>query len=531
MRRWNGWGDTSIHMEVPPAGKGLLAEWVGEAAPVADIALPQYLEKVPESRLPEHPLCSADKKNRLDHAHGQSLPDWVAMRQGLLSTFPDVVAHPGGAEEVEEVLSFAEKNEALVIPYGGGTSVVGHLSVPKSDRPVISLSLERLNRLLSLDSANNLATFEAGVVGPDIEAQLRGHGYTLGHFPQSFEYSSLGGWVVTRSSGQQSMHYGRMDNLFAGGEMLTPTGRLTMPPLPASAAGPDLRQVVLGSEGRMGVITKVVCRVSALPQKDEFFGMFFPSFSHGMEAVREMARARLPLSMIRLSNAAETATNMALAGHETQMNLLKKYLSIRGLDRNEACMCLVGVIGRRSLAAQGKNAVLAIAKKRRGVYVGKPMGAAWEKKRFLAPYLRNSLWDAGYAVDTLETCVTWDKVAPVMQSVERAISGAMAREGEKAHVFTHLSHVYASGSSVYTTFIWRLADSPQKTLERWRAMKEAASAAIVEAGGTISHQHGVGEDHKPYLPAEKGELGMKLIRSLVKTADPDGRMNPGKLLD
>jgi len=518
-------------MELPPAGKVMLRQFVGEGKPKPDFPLPKFLEKVPESRLPGHPLCSADAKDRLDHAHGQSFPDWVAMREGTLDSFPDLVAHPASAEEVEEVLEFAEKNQAVVIPYGGGTSVVGHLAVPKGDRPVISLSLDRLNRLLSMDRENSLATFEAGVIGPDIEAQLRGHGFTLGHYPQSFEYASLGGWVVTRSSGQQSMHYSRMDGLFAGGELITPRGRMFMPPFPGSAAGPDLRQLVCGSEGRLGLLTKVICRVSRIPEKDDFYGAFFPSFGHAVEAMREMACTKLPLSMIRLSNAVETMTNLTLSGHETQSALLRRYLGIRGLPEAESCMLLFGVIGESGYAGAGKSRALSIIRKHRGVFVGKTMGKTWEKKRFLVPYLRNTLWDEGYMVDTLETCITWDKVIPTMQAMERAVAGSLAKQQEKVHIFTHLSHVYPSGSSVYTSFVFRPADTPEGTLARWRALKSAASKAIVEAGGTISHQHGVGEDHKPYLPAEKGEVGMELMRQSFKWADPDGRMNPGKLLD
>ena len=531
MLRYNGWGDTSVSMDVARKGLEMLIEAVGPGTPAEDCPLGKILEKVGPSRLPEHRLLSQDPEDRYTHAHGQSLPDWIAMRGGTLENFPDAVAYPTTPREVEDVLEFAQENDCLVIPYGGGTSVVGHLTVPKSDRPVLSLSLERMGRLMDLDRYSSLATFEAGVRGVDLEAQLRALGYTLGHYPQSFEYSTLGGWVVTRSSGQQSMHFGRIDQLFLGGDMITPQGSMKLLPVPASGAGPDLRQVVLGSEGRMGVLTNATVKVQPLPEEDQVFGIVFPSWNHGMDAVRALASASLPLSMIRLSSPKETKTNLALSGHETQSAMLNRYLSLRGVSPDRACMALVGIIGNKKVARAGKSEAWRIIKRNRGVIIGKTMGDSWEKKRFLIPYLRNTLWEKGYVVDTLETAITWDKVTSLVQSIDKVLAQAMGGFGEKIHIFTHLSHVYPTGSSIYTSFVFRPGETPEKTYARFLALKTAASREIVKAGGTISHQHGVGTDHKPYLPAEKTALGMDMLRDIVKRCDPDQRMNPGKLLD
>ena len=242
MQRWNGWGEESITMPIPTAGLNILENRIGPGRRIPDYPLEQLLARIPSSRIPRHPLISTDPKLRLEHAHGQSLPEWIALRYGTLERFPDGVARPGSVDAVEEILKFAAEHDVLVIPYGGGTSVVGHLEVPQGARMVLSLTLERLNRLVHLDSENRLATFEAGVRGPQLEQQLNARGFTLGHYPQSFEYSTLGGWVVTRSSGQQSRHFGRIEQLFAGGEVVTPSGILKLPPFPASAAGPDLRR-------------------------------------------------------------------------------------------------------------------------------------------------------------------------------------------------------------------------------------------------------------------------------------------------
>lgn len=532
MKRWNGWGETGTEMHLPAGAQKLLAERIGPAQAVESVPRQKLIANVPPARVDEsHELISTDAGQRLDFAHGQSLPDWVAMRFGTLERFPDAVACPASDSQLEDVLDFADRHQLAVIACGGATSVVGHLQVPEGPAPVLTVCMQRLNRLIDFDPDSRLAGFGAGVRGPDLEAALRADGYTLGHYPQSFEYSTLGGWVATRSSGQQSLYYGRIEDLFAGGRVIAPCGKIEFPPFPASAAGPDLRQVFLGSEGRLGILSRAWVRVRRRPEADEIYGVFFPGWDAARSAVREIAATDLPLSMLRLSNPAETETNLLLAGRENQIALLKKYLRLRGLRDPAWCMLLAGLTGSRKHVAFAKKIAKRIIRKHGGVAVGKPMGEAWKKNRFLAPYLRNTLWDRGYAVDTLETAVTWERVDSAMEAVEAAIAGAAAEKKEKVHVFSHLSHVYRTGSSIYTTYLFRVGQNAAQVLELWQAMKKAASLAIVSEGGTISHQHGVGMDHKAYLPAEKGDCGMGMIRSLGAHADPHRRMNPGKLFD
>jgi alkyldihydroxyacetonephosphate synthase len=530
MQRWNGWGDENIKMDLPPLALGILQDLIGNGQVRPDYPLAKFIDQMPQPRLTPHPLISFDARLRLDHAHGHSLPDWIGLRGGTLQQFPDGVARPVNGAEVRELLKFCTTQDVIVIPYGGGTSVVGHLSVPQTERPVLSLSLERLNRLVALETDNRLAVFEAGIRGPQLEDQLNSKGFTLGHYPQSFEYSSLGGWVVTRSSGQQSRHYGRIEDLFAGGEVLTPRGSMNLPPFPASAAGPDLRQVVLGSEGKMGVLTKVIVRISPLPERDNIYGVFFPSWEDGRKALQRIAGTDIPFSMMRLSNPLETTTNLALAGNEGQISLLKGYLSLRGIADQKFCMCLIGFTGSPRITAAARGAAISIIRHHKGVWVGRSVGRAWKKNRFRSAYLRNTLWDRGYAVDTLETALTWNKVTPAMQSIEESIHEALRANNQRGHVFSHLSHIYPSGSSIYTTFIFRLSESPGQTLETWQGIKHAASRAVVAAGGTISHQHGVGRDHRQYLSFEKGVLGISTLREVFNHVDPDQRMNPDKLL-
>lgn len=529
MRRWNGWGDDTHDYPLPESAAARLEAWVGAGQRPSDATLDDVLQTVPPSRLRPYLLVNDMADARVRHARGQSFPDWVALRYGRILTFPDGVALPTTDDDVRDLLRYARQTGARLIPYGGGTSVVGHINPEPGDAPTLTVNLQRMKQLLALDETSHLATFAAGVQGPDLEAQLRAHGYTLGHFPQSFELSTLGGWVATRSSGQQSLGYGRIEALFAGGVLESPAGTWTLPPHPASAAGPDLRQLVLGSEGRMGIITAATVRISPLPEREDFHAVFFPDFAGGQTAARQILQARIPLSMLRLSTAVETTTTLALAGRERLIGALEGLLALRGVGEGK-CMLLFGVTGSQALTKMARAATLDVTGRHGGVHVGRAFGKQWHKGRFHTPYLRNALWERGYGVDTLETAVTWDKVPQTLANIETALRQALAKWDEKVHVFTHLSHMYTDGASIYTTYLFRLAATADETLRRWQQMKDAASRVIVQQGGTISHQHGVGTDHAPYLAAEKGELGMAALRGVFREFDPEGLMNPGKLV-
>ncbi|AET67194.1 FAD/FMN-dependent dehydrogenase [Desulfosporosinus orientis DSM 765] len=528
MRRWNGWGDDTVDFEVPQAASKYLAKLIGPAAPPNIISLEEMMAMVPASRLPMHPLLNTDPEERIRHCFGQSMSDWIYFRGGLVPIFPDGVAFPESDKDVREILGFAKEIAARVIPYGGGTSVVGHLTVPKGEQSVITVDMRRMNKLLELDKQGCLATFQAGVRGPDLEAALRAEGFTLGHYPQSFELSTLGGWVVTRSAGHFSMGYGRIERLFVGGEMETPVGTVKIPAFPASAAGPDLRELIMGSEGRLGIVTKCTVKVTALPEAEIFSAAFFPGREESVTAARALAQAGIPLSMIRLSLPEETSTTLSLKDG-WQMDLLYRWLAWHGI-KEQRTMLLYGAAGTRKKVNWALRRVKEIIKKHHGVYVGTSVGKHWYKSRFKLPYIRNNLWDLGYAVDTLETAVPWNQVPVTRKAIEEGLRNALIGVNEKVHVFTHLSHVYPHGTSLYITYIFRLADSPSETMLRWQTLKKAASEAIVRTGATITHQHGVGIDHQPYLAAEKGALGMEMISSLCHTLDPEGMMNPGKLV-
>jgi alkyldihydroxyacetonephosphate synthase len=529
MKRWNGWGDDSIELVVQDDALQFLAQRIGAGTPTPDATMVQACVGIPTSRLPAHPLVDTKPETRLRNSLGHSLPDWLKMRSGQVGPVSDGVAYPESAEQVRDLLQYAKACGASVIPVGGATSVVGHLTALGGTQPVLSINLTHLSALINLDREAQLATFGAGVLGPDLEAQLRAHGYTLGHFPQSFEYYTLGGWVVTRSSGQQSLRYGRIEQLFAGGSVETPVGTLNVATFPASAAGTDLREMVLGSEGRMGVLTEATVRITPLPEREEFHTIFFPNWEMAQVAVRSIVQAKLPLSMLRLSNAVETLTTLTMAGHKKLIGLLESYLSLRGC-KAQKCLLMIGASGHADTVAHALKSAKRIARRHQGVAIGQAMGKKWKENRFRNVYLRNALWAKGYAIDTVETACDWSRVTPMVGALEGAATHALAQDGERVHTYTHLSHLYAQGASVYTTFVYRLSGDYATDLARWRTMKAAVCEAIVANGGTISHQHGVGTDHAPYLAAEKGTAGIAAMRSLFQHFDPEGMMNPGKLL-
>lgn len=534
--RWNGWGDTRHEFPLPEHGIRFLQERVGAPTVPADISRETALSKISAPKLPDSELWSTDPGLRLDRAFGQSFPDWITMRLGFHAAAqtenflaPDAVATPTSREAIQAILKLANQKGMAVIPYAGGTSVVGHLTAVGDGRPVLSLDLSQMDKLLDIDDTSHIATFQPGVPGMSIEEQLKPHGYLLGHFPQSYELSTLGGWVVTRSSGQQSARYGRIEQMFAGGHLDSPTGSWALPDYPATGAGPEVREMVLGSEGRMGVLSEVKVRLTPLPEREEFHAVFFPNWDAALTAIRTMAQARLGLSMLRVSNAVETETQLLLAGHQTQIKLMEQYLKLRGAVDGK-CMLMLGATGSKRQVKSMLASAGEISKQNKGVWIGELIGKAWVKNRFHSPYLRDSLWEHGLGVDTLETSITWDKTTQLMQTIEQTARDSFAEFGEKVHAFTHLSHTYPSGSSIYSSFIFRLGKDGEATYERWKQFKQQICQAIVDAGGTISHQHGVGLDHKPYLPQEKGQPGIDAAQAIFDRFDPNGIMNPTKLL-
>jgi len=380
MRRWNGWGDEAIDLQFAGEARHFLSARIGEGSPPNDAALDAVVAKIPPSRLPGHRLVSQDRESRLRASVGQSLEDWLRLRFGRVKAVADGVAFPETEDEVREALNFAAAAGAVAIPVGGATSVVGHLTPGDGKRPALAIAMTRLRRLIKLDPTSQLATFEAGVAGPDLEAQLRSQNFVLGHYPQSFEYSTLGGWIATRSCGQQSARYGRIEALFAGGRIVTPTGALDLPAFPASAAGLDLREWVLGSEGRIGVITRATVRVSRAPERETFVGYFLPDWEAGQTATRDLVQMRLGLSMARLANPAETEATLRLAGGGGAVAALERYLALRGCGDGKVLLLIGYTGGRAEIDAERAGAATEL-RRRGAVSTGALIGAKWRANR------------------------------------------------------------------------------------------------------------------------------------------------------
>lgn len=529
MRRWNGWGDDSREYPLKSEAGQYLNEILGPGKPLPEASWEDVVKAVPPSRVNPHELLQTDPDVRVRHARGQSFPDWIAMKSGDYQVFPDAVAFPRSRAEVRVLLDLAATAGYKLIPYGGGTSVAGHITPLAGSEPIVTVSMRRMNLLLDLDENSQIATIGAGAHGPEVESQLRGLGYTLGHFPQSFELSTLGGWIATRSSGQQSLRYGRIEQMFAGGHVESPEGGWDIPVFPASSAGPDLREMILGSEGRLGFITDAKVRVTPIYEREDFSCAFFPSWKAGRHAVRRLVQDKIPLSMLRLSNPLETLTNLVLAGHKTAVGALEQYLRWRGAGVGK-CMLIMGITGSRKQVRSSKSQAFGVIKEFAGIPTGTILGKKWAEGRFRAPYLRESLWRRGFMVDTVESATNWSQIDRLIAAVEGSLAQTMTELGESVHAFTHLSHVYPQGSSCYTTFVFRTADTYEETLWRWRKMKAAVCQAVIQADGTISHQHGVGKDHRDYLVHEKQPVGMGILQALVAKVDPQAILNPGTLI-
>ncbi|WP_372830085.1 FAD-binding oxidoreductase [Psychrobacter maritimus] len=534
--RWNGWGNISINKKVSPHGAKLIKSHIGKTKKLSSVSLQQVLKTVPKSRLPaamtKLATVSIDKEVRLRHARGQSFPDWIAMHSGAFEVFPDAVAFPESTADVETLLTLASEHDLIVIPFGGGTSVVGHINPQKGSRPVLTIAMSKMDQLIDLDTESQIATFGAGTQGPAVEAQLDAQGYRLGHYPQSWELSTLGGWIAARSSGQQSLGYGRIEQMFAGGTLVTPQGVLNIADIPASSAGPDLREMMMGTEGRAGVFTEVKMRVQPQPEEELFKVAFLPNWEAGKEVLRQAVQKNVRLSMLRLSNAVETDAHLHLGTSPSQFLAISTYLKARGLSSDKV-MLTYGVSGDK---AQNKLALTQFNKllKQHGSVTGKItdiMGSVWAHGRFKFPYLRGTLWDKGIMVDTFETATNWNNIDEQMQQMQEAVRTSLTDEAEEVMAFTHISHVYKQGASLYTTYFFRAAKDHATTLKRWQKIKQAASLSLANGTATISHQHGVGRDHAPYLAAEKGKLGIQVTRDMLKSLDPEQRMNPGVLIE
>jgi alkyldihydroxyacetonephosphate synthase len=547
---WNGWG-WAAHKDAL-TGREEVWTWLAEELGMPSLLAtpPRALADVtlPASRLPVDTRAKLvamlgqdrvrdDAYERIFHALGRSYHDLLKLRSGDLSVAPDAVLYPRATDEVLALLAFAAENDVAVVPFGGGTSVVGGVSAARGEFPaVVTLDLSGMDRLIDIDTVSRTATAEAGIYGPALEKELQAKGMTLGHYPQSFEFSTLGGWIAHRGAGQGSNRYGRAEGWLASTKLATPQGLLDTNSFPASSAGPQLNDIVLGSEGVFGIVTEATVHIRRAPAATDYRGYLFHDFASGAAAIRTAIQDDLPATMLRLSDADETRFYRTFGALGKKRGLKDRfadfYLQRRGFDGN-ACALIAGFEGDPREVELWRTQFGHLAQKKFGALeLGRGQGERWREGRFHGPYLREPMMDRGVGVDTLETATSWSKIDTLRTAVRTALDTAMRETAPRpdAHgvVMCHISHSYPDGASLYFTYFFPRALGAE--LAQWQTIKKAASDAIVANGGTISHHHGVGEDHLPWMAQEKGALGIEVLRAIKGALDPKGILNPGKLI-
>jgi alkyldihydroxyacetonephosphate synthase len=532
--KWWGWGDPSVAPELDDAALATLRERVGELRPSPRATeLDGFVLPAAES-LPQALIDAVGEENvftgaedRIRHATGCGYADLARLRSGRLEQAPDAVLLPADADQVKRVLALCATQGVAVVPFGGGTSVVGGVEPLRgSHRRLISLDLARL-REVEVDRRSLTARLGAGLRGPEAEAELAKHGLVLGHYPQSFEYATIGGFAATRSAGQASSGYGRFDSLVSSVRLLAPAGDLSTLETPHTAAGPALREVVIGSEGVFGVIPDVTVRVRPAPQQRRYEAWIAESFEAGAEIVRALAQGSGLPDVIRVSDEEETEVSLALSGPRgVAATLFGGYLGLR--RRRKGSLIIVGFEGEQESVSRRRALSVRALHRGGAVYLGQSAGRSWEHGRYQGPYLRDTLMEMGAMVETLETSQTWSKLGSLHAAVGGAIRDSLAGQGTPGLAFCHLSHAYADGASLYFTFIARARHGEE--IEQWQQVKRVASEAIVANGATITHHHAVGRDHAPYMEAEVGRTGLDVLGAVKNQLDPTGIMNPGKLL-
>jgi alkyldihydroxyacetonephosphate synthase len=548
--KWWGWGLEGVeftHADKPDLAPfietvlGLDVRRVTAPAPsftslrVPDSLLPALLRAELEKELgADH--VSTDALDRVVHGRGKSLRDLIRQRRGDLPRVPDVVVRPANELQVSAVMASAVSHDAVVIPFGGGSSISGSLEPePAETRPVISVDLSRLNAVLEVDRASGLARIQAGVLGPALDDQLRAQGFTLGHVPDSFTHSTLGGWIATRSSGMQSDRYGDIADLTKGLRVVTPTGVLALRPIPAMSAGPSIREMILGSEGRLGIITEATMQVRPLPEQRTILGYLFPHFADGLAAMEEIAHSECSVSVTRVSDAAETRFSFAMRKPPTlldrgQSAALQLYLKRRlGWDVHQMCLSFIGYEGSRRHVAAQRHAVGQIVKRHGGLCIGSGPGVLYDQKKFDTPYIRDFLLDRGGAGDVSETAMPWSRLTPVYDAVSAAAQGAFESLGVDGYLMCHLSHSYLTGACLYFTFAFR-SDPGDDMLAQYDVVKSAIQQSFVDNGATLSHHHAVGTEHAQWLEQDISGPGVAMLRALFNGTDPDGRLNAGKIV-
>jgi alkyldihydroxyacetonephosphate synthase len=531
------WGDPRHVAPLDERAREFLREALGlERAPQRGEG---WLGERPLGELPQPGLAVADLQRlegivgsenvdlspaaRLRHAIGRSFLDLLRLRLGAVPPLPDAVVYPRHEEDVLALLALCSERGIPLTPFGGGSSVTGGVECPRRG---ISLDLTRnMNRVLAVDETSLSVRVQPGIFGPALERALAacGRGYTCGHFPQSFEFSTVGGWVSTRGAGQESTGCGKIEDLLLAVRLATPRGILRTSDYPAAAIGPDLNRLVAGSEGAFGVLTEATLRI--FPRREasrRLFSYLFPTWEEALEALRAIVQAGCGMPrMLRLSDAEETDVFFKQKGMDgSRSDRLLRALGYRPPGR---CLLIGFTEGHHAYARAQQRCIHQLARRGRGLPLFSGPVRKWLASRFTTPYLREPLMDLGVLVDTLETSASWSRLPAIWEAGRRAI-----KSRPRAICMCHVSHVYESGANLYFTYLSRLPETNE--IEEYLGWQRAIVDAFRNAGGAISHHHGVGKHFARWMPGEWGETGLELLRAIKRHLDPRGVLNPGGTL-
>jgi len=544
--KWWGWGKEGVgfHFEDKPAfapfvkyavGLDLLASPAAEPISFESLSTPKSKATKPLvtalSTIVGAENVSTDDELRVVHTYGKSIRDLLRIRSSAIQRAVDVVVYPADEAQVQAVVDYATSKNLVIIPFGGGSNIAGSLEpIAGEKRVVISLDLGLLNKVVEIDEGSGIARIQGGAQGPDIEEQLNARGWTMGHFPDSFTHSTVGGWVATRSSGMQSDKYGDIADIARGMRLVRPGEITVIRPLPSSSTGPSVREMILGSEGRLGVITEVTVNVHRVPELREINGYLFRNWEAGIAAMHEISESDAKPIVTRVSDARESGFSFATGKEKTGFDpqkVLMALLKRRGWDLEGINLSFIGFEGSKSHVAYEKKIVASIVRKHGGIAVGKGPGVLYDQKKFDTPYLRDFLLDRGAAADVSETAAPWSKLNQMHDAVYAAANGAYDSLGVKGWIMSHLSHSYHSGACLYFTFAFVYQED---AIAEYDVVKRAIQQAFIDNGGTLSHHHAVGVEHAPWLEQDISAGGVALMQGLFDTADPQDNFNPGKII-
>ncbi len=448
---------------------------------------------------------------------------------------PDLIVYPASEADVVAVVKAAHEHNAVLIPFGGGTNIAGCIEPKDRDgRFIVSLDMCRMHRVLAVDKKSLLARMEAGVYGPHMEEQLEAEGVTLGHFPDSFVHSTLGGWVATRSAGMQSDKYGKIEDMVIALRMVTPSGTIVTRTVPNTSNGIDVRSLCVGSEGILGVITEVTMQVHRLPEYKLFEGWLFPDFESGIHGIHECVRHGTMPVITRLNDPGKTALSAAFKKVESPLKqkigaVMKWYLrNIKGIDFTKCCMMTTAYEGDYDTFHMQRRESNRVFRKHGGVNLGEGPGNSFKEAKYDFPHVRDYLMDRGVMGDVSETSTTWENLHNLYTKTLANIQKAIRDTGVDPWVGCHISHNYHTGASLYFTFGCRQIKG--REMDQYLYIKKAAEDSFLQNGGTVSHHHAIGTEHLPWIEADLSPTGLKAVRAIKDGLDPKSVMNPGKIL-